>query len=243
MGWFVAKAGKTVGPFTETEIADAIGSGLLTRGQQVREEGASSWIPVEQHPTLGGLVPDKSASQRPPRRAIPWPAIAALSGVLTLAAVGTLIYLELRTHDAVLARIDNDTKHIDAVLLELRSANAPGAWISSKEVANNCMTDRSTVTCTFTNLSDKPISTCVRGKLFQKAAPGVKLDSLVMCTGRLNPTESRVVTGPWIGGFADDICYKQNDYGKLLDWSKCEFDSGPVDLPTIRKIDAAVAAK
>lgn len=242
MGWFVVKAGKTVGPFPEAEMVEAIGSGLVARGQQVREEGANSWIPVERDPTLGPFVPAR-ASRSPSRGGVPWLTIAALAGVLTLFAACALIFLELRTHDAMLARIDNETRHVDAVLLELRSANAPGAWVPSGQVANNCMSDRTTVTCTFTNLSDKPISTCVRGKLFQKAAPGVKLDSLVMCTGRLNPTESRVVTGPWLGGFADDICYKQNDFGKLLDWSKCEFDSGPVDLPTIRKIDAAIAAK
>jgi hypothetical protein len=163
--------------------------------------------------------------------------------VLTLLAVCALIYLQVRTHDAMLTRIDNATKHVDAVLVELRDANAPGVWVPTAQVSNNCITDRTTVTCTFTNLSETAVSTCTRGRLVQKGAPGVKLESLIMCTGKLHPAESRVVTGSWLGGFADDICFKQNEFGKSLDWSKCEFDSAPVDLPTLRKIDAVAAAK
>ena len=77
----------------------------------------------------------------------------------------------------------------------------------------------------------------------QKGAPGVKLESLTLCTGKLSPAESRIVSGPWVGGFADDICFKQSDFGKSLDWSKCTFDTETVDLPTLRKIAAVSAAK
>jgi hypothetical protein len=243
MGWFVAKAGKTVGPFPEAEIADAIASGLLVRGQQIREEGATSWIPVEQHPTLGSVVLGKAASQRPARHVISWPTIAALAGLLTLCAACALICLQLRTHDAMLARIDNVTKHVDGVLLELRDASAAPQWLPESQVHNNCLSDRTTVTCTFTNLSEKAVTTCTKGKLVQKGAPGVKLESLTFCTGKLAPSESRVVSGPWVGGFADDICFKENNYGKQLDWSKCSFSTEAVDLPTIRKVAAVAAAK
>ncbi|HTA88566.1 MAG TPA: DUF4339 domain-containing protein [Polyangiaceae bacterium] len=240
MRWYVARDGKSEGPFGDEEFAETIRSGAVPRGILIREESEKKWTAVEKHPQMASHLPNKAAS---PRLMVPWQPIAAVAGALTLGAVGTLIYLQVRTHDAMLTRIDNVTKHVDAVLVELRDANAPGVWVPAAQVSSNCITDRTTVTCTFTNLSETAVSTCLRGRLVQKGAPGVKLESLIMCTGKLHPAESRVVTGSWLGGFADDICFKQNDFGKILDWSKCEFDYEPVDLPTLRKVDAAVATK
>lgn len=87
--------------------------------------------------------------------------------------------------------------------------------------------DRSTVTCTFTNVGRTPIRTCSRGKLSLKDDPKLAMESVVMCTGRLNTTETKVVTAPWLQGFADDLCYSEGTLGKSLDWSKCEFSTEP----------------
>lgn len=236
MPWYVARDGKSEGPFEDAEFAATIQSGAIVRGVLIREESEKKWTAVEKHPLMARHLPAPSSSVG--GRGVPWGAVAAAAGVLTLFAVGTLVYLQVRTHDALIARIDNATKHVDAVLVEIRDANAPAPWVASQQVHHNCLSDRSDVTCTFTNLSEMPISTCVRGLLTQKGAPGVKLESLILCTGKLNPGETRAVSGPWSGGFADDICFKQNDFGKSLDWSKCVFDSEPVDLPSLRRMNA-----
>ena len=122
----------------------------------------------------------------------------------------------------------------DQLLTEIRKRYAQGAWRQSSDVHNNCYADRTSVTCTFTNMSPMPVETCARGTLSSKGAQGVKLDSLVVCTGRLEPNETRMVSGPWLGGFADDICYRETSYGKSIDWSKCNFSIAPVDVPALR---------
>jgi hypothetical protein len=240
MRWYLAKDGKSEGPFGDDEFVTSIRSGVIASGTLIREESEKAWTAVEKHPQTAIHLPTKPKRALP---AVPWLPIAAVAGVLTLGAVGTLIYLQVRTHDAMLARVDNVTKHVDAVLLELRNANAPPKWMPQNEVHNDCYTDRTNVSCTFTNLGETPVTTCTRGKLSQKAAPGIKLETVIMCTGKLYPAETRVVVGPWVGGFADDVCYKQNDFGKSLDFSKCVFDNETIDLPTLRKMDAVASAK
>jgi GYF domain 2 len=241
MRWYVARDGNSEGPFDDDEFASFIQSGAVARGSLIREESEKKWTAVEKHKQMAAHLPRMPAGSG--GRGLPWAPIATVAGVLTLGAVGALIYLQVRTHDALLARIDNATKHVDAVLLEIRDANAPPKWVPQNEVHNDCYTDRTNVSCTFTNLGETPVTTCTRGKLSQKAAPGIKLETVIMCTGKLYPAETRVVVGPWVGGFADDVCYKQNDFGKSLDFSKCIFDNETIDLPTLRKMDAVAAAK
>lgn len=242
MRWYVARdGGRTEGPFEGAEIASLVAVGGLTGTDLVQDEGGSGWVPAGKHPVLGVHLRSHSPSSASPkrgRRPAPWLTIGALAAVLTFLAAGALIFLQLRTRDALLARIDNTTRHVDGVLTEIREANALAPYVSSSDVHNNCTSDRTMVTCTFTNLLEKPITTCAQGVVRQKESPGVQLKSLIMCTGKLYPLESRVVTGPWVGGFADDICYRENAYGKILDWSKCKFDTGDVDIATVRAVAA-----
>lgn len=166
------------------------------------------------------------------KNGFPWAALAAITGTVTMLCAGGLMGLLaywqrdfMRLSMAALERTNEIAKHVGEM-------NAPPKWV--ERTGGTCYTNKTEVICTFTNLSDAPITTCARGKLVQKAPPSAKLESVVMCTGKLLPTETRTVVGPWLGGFADDICGKDTSWGRSLDWSKCVFDTEPVDVPRLR---------
>ena len=52
--WYVAEAGRTLGPFPASEVARGIHSGRWTRQTQVCPEGATEWKPAATHPELAG---------------------------------------------------------------------------------------------------------------------------------------------------------------------------------------------
>lgn len=52
--WYVAEAGRTLGPFPASEVARGIHSGRWTRQTQVCPEGGSEWKPAAAHPELSG---------------------------------------------------------------------------------------------------------------------------------------------------------------------------------------------
>lgn len=140
----------------------------------------------------------------------------------TIAGVGfaVLVLGGLMLNAALVFRVEQRMK-----------AQAATQWVDSGAVEHTCYANRSDVTCTFTNRGAGPITTCVQGTLAPKGAGGVTLQSLTLCSGRLGPLETKSVAAPWIGGFADDLCYETNQFGsKNLDWSKCNFSTGPEDL-------------
>ena len=52
--WYVAEAGRTLGPFPASEVARGIHSGRWTRETQVCPQGGSEWKPAAVHPELAG---------------------------------------------------------------------------------------------------------------------------------------------------------------------------------------------
>lgn len=52
--WYVAEAGRTLGPFPASEVARGIHSGRWTKQTQVCPEGGSEWKPAAAHPGLSG---------------------------------------------------------------------------------------------------------------------------------------------------------------------------------------------
>lgn len=52
--WYVAEAGRTLGPFPASEVARGIHSGRWTKETQVCPEGGSEWKPAAAHPGLSG---------------------------------------------------------------------------------------------------------------------------------------------------------------------------------------------
>jgi hypothetical protein len=173
------------------------------------------------------------------QKPFPWAALTAISGTLTFLALGGLGYMAFEMH--------RDAMRFAAATLESSSESAkhlkqmaePGTWVVATD--GSCYTNRTDVTCTFTNIHGGPITTCSKGTLVQKDATRGRLESVTMCTGKLQPNETKTVIAPWKGGFADDLCFKETSYGKQLDWSKCVFDTEPVDASALRK--AAIAAK
>jgi hypothetical protein len=67
---------------------------------------------------------------------------------------------------------------------------------------------------------------CVRGVLKQKAS-GHTLKSIAACSGVLESRSTRNVDAEWIDGSPDDLCYRESNGNKLLDWSKCELTVSP----------------
>ena len=107
-------------------------------------------------------------------------------------------------------------------------------WLRLEDTVSNCYADNTSVTCTVTNVRNEAITTCLEGKLTQKKASGVKLLSLVICTGRLGPRETRNASAPWLGGFAKDVCHSSDGNGhEYLDWQACDFSASAVDLPAL----------
>jgi hypothetical protein len=177
----------------------------------------------------------------------PWLMAAGIGGAVS--AVGTLALLVMVILDgrAIERRVEDGTTALqqetregnaqnEKTLGELRSAIADvGARVDAASAAElvdlkktrfNCYADNTEMTCTITNMTDKPLTTCLRGKLAQKDAAGVTMASIPVCTGRIPPLTTRTLTSPWSGGFAKDMCHNAIGY---LDWGACTFTSEPFD--------------
>lgn len=239
MRWFVSEDGNEAKAMEQDALLAALKSGRLKPAAQVCREGTRDWVEA------GSLLRPRTDARvtvplKPVRPGGPWMLALSALTFLVLATTGVLLWRLLVLEDVQRARAADQDARLGRIEAELQKANGNGAWVKVQEVHHNCYTDRTNVTCTFTNLSDRDVQTCTQGTLRQKEAVGVKLESVVICTGRLRPGETRSVSAPWVGGFADDICFKENAYGKTLDWGKCSFDTEPYDLPTVRKVSDAV---
>ena len=92
-------------------------------------------------------------------------------------------------------------------------------FVPATKTKHTCFAVNDLVTCYFTNLTKEPIVTCTQGLVSQKEAAGVRLYSAPMCSGPIQALSTGVVSSPWSGGRAVDICAS----GKYLDWDKCNF--------------------
>jgi len=162
-----------------------------------------------------------------------WPILAASSSTATAILVGVVVYLTWHHGREGHALQVEMAASLESVRRQVE-ANAASTWLDSKSVINNCYADNSNVTCTVTNVRRDPITTCLRGKLTQKKEGGVSMHSLVICTGRLEPRQTRTTAAPWMGGFARDLCYSTDRWGNdVLDWQACSFTTESVDLRTL----------
>ena len=110
------------------------------------------------------------------------------------------------------------------------SSSSRGELVDAKELVPNCVGENFMASCTLTNLSNRPVATCIRSRLSQKRASGVELKSQVLCSGRIGPLETKTISGPWIGGAARDICNSTDRFGnEVLDWQACNFTNEAVD--------------
>lgn len=223
MGWYISSDEKVHGPFDETVALEAFRDGRFPKNAHVRREDGGDWARAS---AVAVFAP---AFVKKRRVRVNWwgvsLAVVAL-GVLGALGVG---YARLDGRLRAEALTVTDIRH------ELEVANHPPDWVPASAVQKSCFSDRTTVTCTFTNLSPKSVVTCARGELQNKASPGVHLESVVICTGKLDPTSTRTVTAPWVGGFADDVCHKSFLGSEVLDWSKCDFNIEPADVPAMRR--------
>ncbi len=76
----------------------------------------------------------------------------------------------------------------------------------------------------FTNITSDIRVACVKG-VVKSIATGIRLESLPVCSGEMKPNTSVRFDASWPKGNPEDICYKDTQYGKHLDWSKCTFDA------------------
>jgi hypothetical protein len=110
------------------------------------------------------------------------------------------------------------------------AAQASVTYANNESIERGCVANNTEYTCTFTNKLSFPTTTCLKGTLTSKSNKNAVIESLTVCSGRLNPAETRTVSAPWAGRFATEICFAENQFGKRLDWEKCEFETAPVDL-------------
>jgi hypothetical protein len=180
------------------------------------------------------MQPAYSEKQSEPQTAIitkvtktHWTAYAIAAGaLLTPLTIGGTIFAVVQLGDR--SRLQQEIK-FDQVVRELHDARA-ATWIDATSVHHNCLATNAEITCTFTNGPQTPISTCVRGSLTNKKNKELAVTSMIICSGRLAPLETKTVSAPWAGGFARDVCSTVRAYiGETLDWSKCDFSSSPYD--------------
>jgi hypothetical protein len=250
MKWFISRGDKVRGPFDEGDVLAAIENGQIVRGDKVCREGTKDWIAVERAGEFAAaLVPERTDGASPApvreRRASPWPlrlAVVALVAGVAASGFACWVLWDLRDRSvAILLELENSKRTTADAVRELRTLTSAPKWEDESSVPNNCYANNSDISCTFTNNRAYPVATCVQGTLSPNDASGVRLVSLPMCTGKLMPAETRTVSAPWVGGFAKDLCYRENAYGKTLDWAKCKFSSDAVNLSAAVTAEVAVA--
>jgi hypothetical protein len=184
-------------------------------------------------------IQDPEAHQHPTAqtsRGAPWRAIGAVASLLTVAALGCALFLANRTAREMREGREQEAKDLVAIRDELRAAQTTPV-VDLRATPHTCLANNSETTCTVTNPTDAAFATCFRGTITQKKARGVHLSSLVGCTGRIAPHESRTVSVPWSGGFAKDVCSSSNRFGtEMLDWEVCDFMQEPVDDDALAKL-------
>jgi len=156
--------------------------------------------------------------------------LTMIGALLTPVAIGGAGWILLRNDAIAQAK---QTAAIDGLRHELEKSRS-SVWVDSSNTVHNCYADNSSITCTVTNVREDAITTCLVGKLSQKKASGVSLSSLIMCTGRVGPRETRNISSPWSGGFARDICNSADRGGiSMLDWQACNFSIEAVGIPAL----------
>lgn len=207
--WFIDDGGTAKGPFSLRDIRRMLDQGKLAPNAVICPEGTSDWRPAA---SILADAPAKRSSR-------------SLLGIfqltlsaLGLAAFGVFLYGTNKAYAETRGRLDSLEE-------ELEGIRGPGRFVPFNQVMNNCFGVQGSTTCTFTNLQKEPIFTCAEGHLQNKEVPALRLASQILCSGKLQPGETKTVSAPWIGGFADDICNKETSFGKNLDWKKCDFDT------------------
>ncbi len=74
----------------------------------------------------------------------------------------------------------------------------------------------------FTNLTTDVRVACMKG-VVTAAQSRISIESSVVCTGEMKPNTTLTLDASWPKGSPEDICNKEGTFGKMLDWSKCEF--------------------
>lgn len=74
----------------------------------------------------------------------------------------------------------------------------------------------------FTNLTTDTRVACTKG-VVTATQSRISIESVVVCTGEVKPNTTVNLDATWPKGSPDDICNKEGSFGKVLDWSKCEF--------------------
>ncbi|MGB6337896.1 MAG: DUF4339 domain-containing protein, partial [Thermoanaerobaculia bacterium] len=65
--WHAAVGGKQLGPYSEGEILEMIGSGMLDRKSHVFGQGMADWVPITEQAQFAGAFSTISAPPPPPR--------------------------------------------------------------------------------------------------------------------------------------------------------------------------------
>lgn len=210
--WIIHDEGAAQAPLSFQDVKRMLDQGKISPHTMICPEGSEDWKPASVH-----FAPPSPSTPRSPLIWLQF-AVSALS---LLAFIGFFLWVH-RAHVTALVRIDKFQG-------ELEKMQSTGRFVPFSDVPNHCLTDRTSASCTFTNVGKEPIFTCAAGSLQNKEVPELRVSSLVLCSGRLDPGTTRTVSSPWVGVFADDICSKETSSGRSLDWSQCTFTVDGVD--------------
>ena len=205
---------------------------MSTSWERIGDSGAGAPPPHPAPATAPATItPSPCGAPRRAKTSI-WIVIAAVAAGLTPIAIGASHALASRALERSEAAMKTS---LDEVRTEVR-AQEVSSWVHAKSTVYDCQASNTEISCTFTNVLDQPVTTCVEGRLVQKKASGVSLRSLVLCTGRIAPRSTKSLSAPWTGGFAKDMCNAKTQFGnEILDWDACTFTAAPVDLPALEK--------
>lgn len=154
-----------------------------------------------------------------------WDIVAAVSTAGCLAGVAVAMWLARREAELERATLISEMLSLRE---EIRSTQA--ATVAGKDdVAQSCRTSGIEFMCTWTNRVDRPVSVCARGRLSRPDIENAKSRSMVACSGRLGPRETKSVSVPWAGFDPKTICFTTGRFGKELDFSVCDFKVETID--------------
>ncbi|WP_437896640.1 hypothetical protein [Sorangium sp. So ce124] len=219
------------GPFTEEAVIEAIGRGMKPT-TKVRPVGKEQWKLIGSHgpfaealarvPANAGQVAATGVASGAPRTSAIAIVGVILLAVLTIEIPVIFAVLSKRDSERELARLAQQERR-DKAEADRRAedlARAEPRRVSLKKTRHECNATNSETTCYVTNFEDSTIVACMQGLLLNKEAAGIRLYSMPMCTGPVKSNETRVVTAPWDGGRAVNICKSSAGY---LDFEKCDF--------------------
>jgi hypothetical protein len=253
--WMVWVDGEERGPANDATIVEAIQGGLSPAtkirrthsrdwtsisahptfafafhraGVAVDPSTARAGVPPKQVPAASAPNPQPTLPPIGRRtRSSPWPSVTGIASILCALLLVAVLVFSILTRKSSADSLTVQREQLaatDRLTSAVREASAAD-HVDLKNVEHRCSATNPGMTCYFTNLTSKAVEVCARGTILPKEDKTTRLESLVVCSGRIRPNETNSSFGPWKGGIAEDLCSTRSRWGNThLDWDKCDFE-------------------